>query len=136
MKSSRLIAIAGSALLLMSYATAASGPKVAGCPVGLQLYSLRAQFGKDVPGTLDTVRDLGIKYFELAGTYNLTPEKFKTELESRKLEAVGAHFPFDRYRKDLEGIAQDAKALGLKYAGCAWIDHKDPFDEATCREAI
>src|ERR1051325_3194269 len=63
-------------------------PKVGGVPVGLQLYSLRTQFGKDVPGTLDKVRDLGIKYVELAGTYSLPPEKFSEELRSRKLEAV------------------------------------------------
>ena len=32
----------------------------------------------------------------------------------------------------------DAKILGLKYVGCAWIPHDDnqPFDEQTCREAI
>jgi len=111
-------------------------PGVSGVPVGLQLYSLRAQFGKDVPSTLDEVRGLGIKYVELAGTYNLSPEKFSEELRSRKLEAISGHFPFDRYLKDPEGVARDARALGLKYAGCAWIDHNDPFDEAKCREAI
>src|SRR6185437_15335609 len=40
-------------------------------PVGLQLYSLRDQFAKNVPETLDQVRDFGIKYVELAGTYKL-----------------------------------------------------------------
>jgi sugar phosphate isomerase/epimerase len=123
-------------MLAISSFAATAGPQVSGIPVGLQLYSLRAQFGKDVPGTLDKVRDLGFKYVELAGTYNLAPEKFSEELHSRKLEAVSGHFSFDRYRKDPEGVAREAKALGLKYAGCAWIDHKDPFDEATCREAI
>jgi hypothetical protein len=38
-------------------------------PIGLQLYSLRDDFAKDVPGTLAKVRDYGIKYVELAGTY-------------------------------------------------------------------
>jgi sugar phosphate isomerase/epimerase len=111
-------------------------PQVSGVPVGLQLYSLRDQFKKDVPGTLDKVRDLGIRYVELAGTYDLPPAKFLEELRSRKLEAIGAHFPFDRFRKDPEGIAKNAKALGLKYAGCAWIDHSGAFDEKTCRDAI
>jgi sugar phosphate isomerase/epimerase len=142
MKNSLLLSLGIVSVSLMScnFAFAAAkpekAPQVGGIPVGLQLYSLRAQFGKDVPGTLDKVRDLGIKYVELAGTYSLPPEKFSEELRSRKLEAVGAHFPFDRYRKDPEGIARDAKALGLKYAGCAWIDHTEPFDEKTCREAI
>jgi sugar phosphate isomerase/epimerase len=125
-----------SSMLCSSVSAASKSPQVGGVPVGLQLYSLRAQFGKDVPGTLDKVRDLGIHYVELAGTYNLAPERFNAELHSRKLDAVSAHFPFDRFRKDPEGIAKEAKALGLKYAGCAWIDHKDPFDEKTCRDAI
>lgn len=42
-------------------------------PVGLQLYSLREQFKKDVPGTIDTVKSFGIKYAELAGTVQSNP---------------------------------------------------------------
>jgi len=47
--------------------------------VGLQLYSLRDQFKKDVPGTLVQVRAFGITHVELAGTYGVAPEKFKQE---------------------------------------------------------
>jgi sugar phosphate isomerase/epimerase len=104
--------------------------------IGLQLYSLREQFAKDVPRTLDQVRDFGIRYVETHSTYGLTPEKFRTELDSRDLKAVSGHFSYERCRDDIEGIARDAKILGLEYAGCAWIPHKDPFDEKTCREAI
>ena len=111
------------------------GPNFKG-PVGLQLYSLRADFGKDVPGTLDKVKNLGIKYVELAGTYNLAPEKFKQLLDERGLIPVSGHFPYERYRDDAEGVAKDAKALGLKYAGCAWIPHEGDFDEKTCRAAM
>jgi sugar phosphate isomerase/epimerase len=105
-------------------------------PVGLQLYSLREQFKKDVPGTLDEVRKFGIKYAELAGTYDLAPEKFKAELDARGIKAIDAHFGYERYRDDVEGVAREAKALGLQYAGCAWIPHQGDFDEKTCREAI
>jgi len=104
--------------------------------IGLQLYSLRDQFARDVPKTLDQVRDFGIKYVETAGTYGLTPEKFRAELDSRGLKAVAGHFSYERCRDDIEGVAREAKILGLQYAGCAWIPHKDPFDEKTCREAI
>src|SRR5437773_5196851 len=118
-----------------------TGPSAAGGkpfkgPVGLQLYSLREQFKKDVPGTLDKVKGFGIKYAELAGTYNMTPEKFKDQLVARGIEAVGGHFPYEKFRDDVQGIAIEAKALGLKYAGCAWIPHEGDFDEKTCREAI
>jgi sugar phosphate isomerase/epimerase len=105
-------------------------------PVGLQLYSLRAEFNRDVPSTLEKVHGYGIKDVELAGTYNLTPEKFKQMLEANQLKPISGHFAFERYRDDAEGIARDAKVLGLRYAGCAWIPHEGDFDEKACRAAI
>ena len=104
--------------------------------IGLQLYSLRDQFAKDVPKTLDQVRDFGIKSVETHSTYGLTPEKFRAELDSRGLKAVSGHFAYERCRDDIEGVAREAKILGEEYVGCAWIPHQDPFDEKTCREAI
>jgi sugar phosphate isomerase/epimerase len=35
----------------------------------------------------------------------------------------------------VEGVARDAKVLGIPYVGCAWIPHKDPFTPEQCREA-
>src|SRR5262245_4325044 len=73
-----------------------TGPSFKG-PVGLQLYSLREQFKKDVPKTLDLVQSFGIKYAELAGTYNQTPSEFRKELEKRGITPVSAHFAYERY---------------------------------------
>lgn len=104
-------------------------------PVGLQLYSLRAQFKDNgVPKTLDTVKGFGIRYAELAGTYDLKPEQMKAELDARGIKAVAGHFPYKRFKEDPNGVALEAKALGLEYAGCAWADHKAPLDEKQARE--
>src|SRR5687768_16796836 len=81
--------------------------------IGLQLYSLREQFAKDVPKTLDHVRDFGIKYVETHSTYGLSPEKFRAELDARGLKAVAGHFSFERFRDDIEGVVREAKILGL-----------------------
>ena len=106
-------------------------------PVGLQLYSLRAQFtANGVPKTLDTVKQFGIKYAELAGSYNLTPDQLKTQLAERGIKAVSGHFPYKRFKDEPEAVALEAKALGLEYAGCAWADHKTPLDEKQAREII
>jgi sugar phosphate isomerase/epimerase len=104
--------------------------------VALQLYSLRAQLGKDAPAALDEVKSWGITNVELAGTYNLTPEQFKAQLDSRGLNAFSGHFAFDRLQNDIEGVVKDAQTLGLKYVGCAWIPHNEPFDEKTLHDAI
>lgn len=135
MKTHRLPLVA--ALALLAGLVTASAQESKTPTTGLQLYSLRSQFKlRGVAWTLDQVKNFGIKEVELAGTYDQTAEQFKGELEQRGLKAVSSHFPYARYKSDLEGVVKDAKALGLKYAGCAWIDHKDSFDEAECRDAI
>jgi sugar phosphate isomerase/epimerase len=130
-------AVVAAAIPSTTGAAVGVGPSFKG-PLGLQLWSLRDQFAKDVPDTLDKVRDMGFKDVELAGTYKLTPEQFKTELDARGLRAVSAHFPYERFKNDLDGVIREAKVLGVQWVGCAWVPHKEkePFDEKTCREAI
>jgi sugar phosphate isomerase/epimerase len=124
-------------LLLISFASesiAQEGKFTA--PPGLQLYSLRSQFAlRGVPWTLDRVKEFGITEVELAGTYGLSADQFKQELEARGLKAVSTHFPFSRLKLDVEGVVKEAQALGVKFAGCAWIDHAGEFDEAEAKTA-
>src|SRR5947199_23548 len=113
-------------VVLLATAALADDKPMLKSPVGLQLYSLRTQFQTEgVPKTLDRVKDLGFKYVELAGTYNLPPDKFKAMLDERGLTPVAGHFAFDRFKSDPDGIAADAKALGLQYTGTAWVKTKD-----------
>jgi sugar phosphate isomerase/epimerase len=134
-----LLSSIGSLALILSSSSIA-GPAGIGAdfkgPVGLQLYSLRDQFSKDVPQTLDKVEGFGITYAELAGTYKQTPEQFKSLLTAHHIKAISGHFDYFRFRDDPESIAREASALGLEYAGCAWIPHLGDFNEKTCREAI
>jgi sugar phosphate isomerase/epimerase len=132
------VAVAAIAALLMvgcaSKPTTGVGVSFKG-PIGLQLYSLRSNFVHEVPGTLAMVKGYGIKYVELAGTYDRTVPEFKQLLASNKLVAISGHFPYDRYRTNPEAVALEAKELGLQYAGCAWIPHDGDFDEKECRDA-
>jgi sugar phosphate isomerase/epimerase len=105
-------------------------------PLGLQLYSLRADFTKNVEMGLDEAKKFGFKEVELAGTYNLPPEKFKEMLEKRGFKAVSGHFPYAKFKTDPDSIAKDAKALGLKYAGCAWADHQGDFDLEEAKDSV
>ncbi|HTA29490.1 MAG TPA: sugar phosphate isomerase/epimerase [Candidatus Cybelea sp.] len=103
---------------------------------GLQLYSVREQMSKDVPGTLAEVHAWGIKYVELAGTYGLTPPAFKAQLAEHELDAVSGHFSFKEWSENPEGVLFQARDLGLVDVGCPWIDHEGAFDEKACRHAI
>ena len=138
MKSSlRLLpAIIAVTLLMAQPVTTSHAKPISKNTVGLQLYSLRSQLATNVPGTLDEIKSWGITNVELAGTYNLSTEQFKAELTARGLNPVSGHYSYDQFRTNLDWVISDAKILGLKYVGCAWIPHNGDFDEKTCREAI
>ena len=130
-------------LALTPVQTEAAGKKSAGVgksfkgPIGLQLYSLRAEFTRyGVPNTLDKVAAYGIKNVELYTTFDRKPEVFAKELRKRGLNPVSSHFPYNRLRDDIDGVVADAQALGLKYAGCAWAAHKGDYSMEACRENI
>lgn len=91
---------------------------------GLQLWSLREQFKKDVPGTLDSVKTFGFTSVETAGTNSLSSEDFHKLLEERNLKAVSGHFQYGTLEKDISSVIKDAKALGLTYIVCPWIPHE------------
>jgi sugar phosphate isomerase/epimerase len=112
-----------------------SGPSFKG-PTGLQLYSLRdMQKTQGVAATLDKTQRLGFKYVEVADFGPLSPAQFRAELTRRGLVPVGRHFPYVEIRDDIERVAAVAKELGLKYVGCAWINHFEPFGAKQCRVA-
>ncbi len=78
-------AILGGAFLFVLLTAIAQADSPDPAHIGLQLYSLRNQLTADIPATLDEVKGWGLTNVELVGTYNLTPEQFKGQLDSHGL---------------------------------------------------
>jgi len=117
---------------------AQSGP-VYKNPIALQLYSFRESFKKEgVPATLAKVRKIGFTHVELAGTYGLTREQFKAELQKAGLTAVSMHSDIKALASptDSAKLLDDAKFYGVQYIGNAWFPHEGTFDEADADAAI
>lgn len=116
--------------------TAASAPLFKN-PVALQLYSLRESFKTDgVPATLAKVKAMGITHVELAGTYGLSRDEFKAELDKAGLTPVSMHADINALVKDAAPIIDDAKFYGIKYVGNAWFPHEQPFDAEDAARAV
>lgn len=92
-------------------------------PVGLQMYSLRHELEKDVPGTFQKVADMGFTQVELSSYYGYKPEEMMKMLKKLKLKVAGMIFGFDRFDGDMEGIIKEAKLFGAKYVGIGWLKH-------------
>lgn len=104
-------------------------------PVGLQLYSLRDTFAQDVEKGFKTAESLGFGYVELAGRYNLEIDQMVEKLKEHHLIPIAGHWDYNLFKNNPVAVAKEAKALGLKYAGVAWIPHNGDFDEADVNEA-
>lgn len=104
-------------------------------PVGVQLYTFRGSVPNDVPGTLARIRALGFREVELAGTYGMPAERFRQVLDSAGLQATSMHVGYEQLRDSLPAVLAQAKALGVKYLGTAWIPHPaGPIDVALARK--
>lgn len=103
---------------------------------GLELYSLRFEFKKDVPSTLASIKKMGITEIEGGSFYGLTPQQFKAALDKEGLHITSMLFDYNRYKQDLKGIIEEANIFGVKQLGFAWIPHEATFSKADADSAI
>lgn len=93
--------------------------------IGLQLYSLRNEFPKDVPGTFEKIKSWGITNLEDGndGTYGYSQEEYNALLAENNLKIVSVSAPFEELRDSPESVLERAKNYNAKYAVCFWIPH-------------
>ncbi|HUT36343.1 MAG TPA: TIM barrel protein [Planctomycetota bacterium] len=105
-------------------ATLAAGGRLLGAeaeaakkiPIGLQLYTLRREAGKDLPGTIAAVAKAGYKAVEFAGYYNRKAEELKKLLDDNGLKCCGTHTGMGTLLGDnLKKTVEFNKAIGNRY---------------------
>lgn len=64
-------------------------------PVALQLYSVRDDCARDLPGTLRAVADMGFEGVEFAGYYGYDAATLRKMLDDLGLKVAGAHVGID-----------------------------------------
>src|SRR6266852_8632753 len=82
-------------------------------PIGLQLYAVRDECAKDLPGTLSAVAEMGYAGVEFAGYYGYTAQSLRAMLEERGLKCCGAHTQLNTLMGDeLVRTVEFNRALG------------------------
>jgi sugar phosphate isomerase/epimerase len=69
--------------------TAAAAP--ARIPIAVQLYSVRFECAKDLPGTLAGIAKMGYSGVEFAGYYNRSAAELRKMLDDNRLQCAGTH---------------------------------------------
>jgi sugar phosphate isomerase/epimerase len=114
-------------------ATIVAGTKLAdslfanpyGKPIGLQLYTVRDQLEKDVPGTLEKVAAIGYKEVEIYDLYGMSPAQFTKLLKDNGLTGVSHHYLLKDEQTHWEKSVAEAHDLGVKYMVHAILDPPD-----------
>jgi sugar phosphate isomerase/epimerase len=106
-------------------------PKTFG--IGLQLYTIRDAMGKDVPGSLKMVSDIGYKYLELSSYengkfYGYLPGDFKKMANDLGMEIISSHAgvnPKGITSDEAKKMAEDHAKVGAKYCMQPYIADED-----------
>jgi sugar phosphate isomerase/epimerase len=101
--------------------------------VGVQLYTLRNEIGKDPKGTLQRVAQLGYKQVETFGYsngkwFNLSPTELSATLKNNGLSSPSGHtypgsfFLKSGWEEEWKRTVEDSKAIGQEFIVIPWLE--------------
>lgn len=101
--------------------------------IGLELYTVRDDCAKDLPGVLKAVAGMGYSGVEFAGYYGRTAQELRQMLDDDHLKCYGSHITLDALRGDnFDKTVEYTKILGNKLLVIPWI----PKEERETRTSI
>ena len=119
---------------LAQVAPAAAGKRI---PVGLQLYSLREECAKDLPGMLAAVSKIGYKGVEFAGYHGRSAQDLRKMLDDNGLVACGTHTPYESIQGDkLKETVDFNCTIGNKYLIVPWMNETESKQEWLARAKL
>ncbi len=96
-------------------------------PLGIQLYSLRREAGKNLPGALALVRKIGFDELEVGDFFGRAPAEFRKIAAEHglKVTSMGAEWP--QLTKSTDEVAANAHGVGAEFVCCTNIPHRRVF---------
>ena len=99
-------------------------------PIGLQLYSLRVECQKDLPGMLSEVSKIGYKGVEFAGYHNRSAKELRKMLDDNGLVAEGTHTPYESIQGEkLKETIEFNHTIGNKFLIVPWMNETKSSQE-------
>ena len=92
---------------------------------GMVSYTFRNEFQKDVPGTLDKIKALGIINIEFSSLFGQTASALRKMLDDRKMVCTSFGVTYPELVNNTAEVAANAKTLGAAYVRVAWVPHDD-----------
>ncbi len=98
---------------------------------GLQLYTLRDEFGNDPKGYIQQIGSFGYSQIESyegkdGMFWGMKPAEFNQCIKDAGMTLVSSHCDIT---KDFENKVIDAASIGMKYLICAWVGSQKSIDD-------
>jgi sugar phosphate isomerase/epimerase len=107
------LALAAASYLPAYAGSAKTGPL--GKPIGIQLYTVRAETQRDLTGTLKTLSQIGFREVEMAGYYDKSAKELRKMLTDLSLEPTSSHRGLTELLKGTQKEIDYVAELGAKY---------------------
>ncbi|ACV59165.1 sugar phosphate isomerase/epimerase family protein [Alicyclobacillus acidocaldarius] len=104
--------------------------------IALQMYTLRKPLEEDFDGTLRRVAEIGFRLIELHHYGPYTAGDLRRRLDELGLRAISAHVPLVRLESEIDGVLEEAQALGLEYVVCPWLPAERREDYAALADVL
>jgi len=121
-------------IALLSLVTITDAAPLFSATSGMVSYTYREQFAKDLPGTLDTIRALGITDLEFSNLFGRTAADIRRELDRRGMKCSSFGVSYDDATKKTDEVAANAKTLGATFLRVAWVPHEGAFTPMLTRK--
>jgi sugar phosphate isomerase/epimerase len=94
---------------------------------GMVSYTYREEFKRDLPGTLDKIKALGITDLEFSNLFGQTAAEIRRLLDARGMVCSSFGVSYDDLCNQTAEVAKDAATLGAKFVRVAWLPNRQPF---------
>jgi sugar phosphate isomerase/epimerase len=103
---------------------------------GIVSYTFRTQFAKDVPGTLDMLKTLGITDIEFSSLFKQTPENLRKMCDLRGIKCSSYGVSYDDLINKTDEVGKVAQILGASYIRVSSIPYKGTFGINDAKRAV
>lgn len=94
---------------------------------GVVSFTFRNDFSKDVPGTLDYIKQMGISNIEFSNLFGKTASEMRALLDARGMVCTSYGVYYDALTNKTDAVIRDAKTLGAEFVRVGMIPHKGEF---------
>ncbi len=94
---------------------------------GVVSFTFRNDFSKDVPGTLDYIKEMGIRNIEFSNLFGKTATEMRALLDARGLVCTSYGVYYDALTNKTDEVIQNDKILGAEFVRVGMIPHKGEF---------